>query len=828
MPMVSLGVDSLTLRSRLENERGYPLAEQKWPADMNPIYPSSSDTIDRSLASKGLKTVIMSKQSGNGTITKSTVDYSAHWKVLLGEFIHLLALFWVHSRMAGTARASEVLFHQLLQHLNILRKMPNHTGDILVRRVQRQLQESNSSPDYVVIFGNILINSQEEIKPDASRHFSHLKSALGRACECFAEEDIHSLLLRLPGPSTESIDHFRFSLHILTRYFMAARDGTSIAFRYYGRSLVLPVVTDLGGIPDPNLTLMAALNGLSTVNARELIRQAQAYGKLDLSESIEGGVARVQSSCYDQIFRVRSLRSQIVKPPVEINNLQSPQGRSVAACILNAGIAAIADKRAGMREPAHERNQGDEPSQDSHAAIRRQDLAELLGSSAPALANALDGLFASDYAELEPMALGNRLASLSRLITAVDKRCQDPMVMAGIMDILQARLKGIADDVLANIITQRQGLKIVSRGRAVLVGLVHPRLFDLITLVKEHVVARQRMVIVKEIAFQVDPCHINLLADGFGIPVSDAHQIFRLLQGCFGVNGSFIRPTFESRVDAMSRHENVIFEILWGFLRQTPQRNHRLNFLNAVQLLMDRLNDPKRALQFLMADICLNPAMVYYTDRNAFALANILLHEENKELYVDVHRTPEDVLKVLRPLNQRVRHYAIWRLEVDQGRFLGKMRTIANNIQQVVVAVPGTGPWPFELAFLLALEREAIIFSALVQGYTARLVIREAFDRYGDPSAPIYQNELARRYLPQLIPHLQIVVRALGRAGNADDIERLANLKRMTERFIALDVHPAHGLRVKQMMKWVPQALQAIQAGSSRLERTGNRDQDVE
>ena len=347
--------------------------------------------------------------------------------------------------------------------------------------------------------------------------------------------------------------------------------------------------------------------------------------------------------------------------------------------------------------------------------------------------------------------------------------------------------------------------------------MVHPRLFDLITLIKEHVVARQRMVITKEIAFCVDPCHINSLADGFGITVSDAHQIFRLLHGCFGSSGRFVRPTFESRIDAISRHENVIFEILWCFLRQTPQRNDRVGLLNAIQLLMARLSDPKRALQFLMADICLNPAMVFYTDRNAFALANVLLQKENKELYIDVQRTPEDVLKMMRPQNQMVLKYAIWRLEVDQVRFLNKMRTIAKNVRQVVKTPPGTQPLPFELAFLLALEREALIFSALVQGHTARLFIREAFDLYADLEGPFYQAESIRSYLPLLVPHLQIVVRALGLVGNHEDIERLTSLEHGAKMLTDLDTHPAHGLRVRQMMRWIPLALSAIQSNSIRL-----------
>lgn len=759
----------------------------------------------------------MSDRRRNDKSLAPTRDYSGHWKVLLGEFIHLLALFWVHSRSAGAARASEVLFRQLLQHLSILTKMPNHTGEILVRRVHHQLRSPHSAPDYVIIFGNLLINSQEERKSVASQQFSHLKSALGRACECFAEQDIHSLLLRLPGNFTDSIEKFRFSLHILTRYHGAARNGTSITFRYYGRSLVAPVISDLDGKQDPNLTLMAALNGLSAVNARQLIRQAQAYVKMDLSESTDKSSLQSHIGSYDQIFRVRSLRAQVVQPPVEINNLLFPYGAHMPECIPNDELAPKIATWLGAEQSICDAGQGDGIPLEVHFANYRQKLAGVLGTGDNSAESELDTLLADDYADLDPKALGNRFAALSKLIYALEKRSQDPAVMADLLDMLRIRLKAVDDEVMANIVTQRQGIKIVLQGRSVLVGMVHSHLYDLISLLKEDVVVRQRMAIIKEIAFQVDPCHINLLADGFGIAVSDAHQIFRLLQGCFGVNGRFIRPTFESRVDDMSRHENVIFEILWCFLRQTPQRNDRINFLNAVQLLMARLNDPKRALQFLMTDICLNPEMVCFTDRNAFALSNILLHKENRELYIDVHRTPEDVLTMVRPQNRKVHRYADWRLEVDHGRYLRKMRAIAKNIHQVLALDPGTGPRPFELSFLLALEREAIIFLAIVQGRTARLAIRETLDRYGDPSSAVYQNTSIHNCLPLLIPHLQVVVRALGLIGDQEDIERLTSLERRVKILTELDTHPAHGLRVKQMMRWIPRAIETIHSNVRRL-----------
>jgi len=163
-----------------------------------------------------------------------------------------------------------------------------------------------------------------------------------------------------------------------------------------------------------------------------------------------------------------------------------------------------------------------------------------------------------------------------------------------------------------------------------------------------------------------------------------------------------------------------------------------------------------------------------------------------------------------------VHQYAVWRLEVDQGRYRSKLRTIADCVQQALMADDATERNSFELSFLLALEREALIFLALTKGYTARIVLRNALERYGDPNALFYKHESIRQHLSQLILHLQIVVRALGRAGNHEDIDRLKSLERNAILFDSLDAHPAHGLRVKQMLRWIPEAIKMIQSKNGR------------
>jgi len=745
-----------------------------------------------------------------------------YWEVLLVEFVHQVGLFLVHSRHAQGARSTDALFEQLVRHLGILMKMPDHEGGILIRRSHCKAPMAPMDADYLAMCGNLMVKTTEaatsQAVPSVQRS-SHLESALAQAFRCFADLGIHSLYIRMPGPSAHKIDQLRLAMNIVARFRMAVNDATSIRFRCYGRALTFPLINDAHGDPDPNLTLMAALNGLSPVNAKELIKQAEAYHSLN-APKIGNDKSIDCISSYNQIFAVRSLRSQIIKPPVEVNNLPWLQVGSLSlersTCQLNqlpdqngTGSDTPGDSEQGKIQSV----EGAQSNLDEEQSFRelKASISKFIDIENKKNKAAFAVLTANDYAGSDPQTIGARLVSLTELLYALDKRCQDPSVFEKLIDFFRQRLQDVQDIVLSNIITQRQGLKIVDKGRAIMVGLVHPRLFDLITLMSEQVAARRRMAIIEAIAFNFDPCHMADLSNGFCITENEAHQILKILKDCFSAIGSFIRPTFEGRIDLMVRYENAIFEILWCFLKKTPRSQDRLNFLNALQLLMAKLRNPKRATQFLLADICQTPSQVHYTDRNAFTLGNILLHQENKELYVDINRTPENALNLHRRINSEVRQYLIWRLEVDKIRMLSKLRTIHRTLQEALL-VPVGAKVPYEVSFLLALEREALIFLALVGGHTARTFLREVFNDFSTAESEIYQHDSSIKHRSDLLAQLQIVIRSLGRAGNIEDIEKLRAIQDREKALCNLDSHPAHTLKVKQLMKWIPEAIKRIHA----------------
>ena len=741
-----------------------------------------------------------------------------YWEVLLAELVHLIGLFFVHCKHAQGVRTTEVLFDQVVRHLAILMKMPDRDEGILIRRCQCAADTLNPVPDYLAMCGNLMIRAKTDPKPNTnkpSKRSAHLQSALLQAFQCFSDLGIHSLYLQMPGNSTKKIDQLRLALNIVARFPQSADSGSSIRFRCYGRAMTFPLIKDADGRDDPNLTLMAALNGLSPVNTRELVRQAEAFHKLGPRPYGDQGPSANISS-YNQIFSVRSLRSQIVKPPVEVNNLPWQHlDSTLAKTPCGADAIAITD----AQDAAVDKPMILKPAAEGTSKMRREPdtsrIRRLISGSADIedhhIKAALDALEEIDYGALNTMSVGQRLVSITHLLYALDKQSRDPTTLEYVIDHFQDLLKSVPDPVLSNIIIQRQGLKIVDGERSILIGLVHPRLHDVITLISEHVSARRRSAIIKDIAFNFDPCHITELSNGFGISEHDAYRILETLKECFNATGSFIRPVFEGRIDTLSKYGNAIFEILWCFLKQTPRSTDRLNFLNALQLLMAKLSNAKQAVQFLLADICQTPAVVSFTDRNGFSLTNILLHQENKELYVDISRTPEDVLDRRRKINAEVKTYLAWRLNVDQTRLLTKLRTIHRTVQKTLHLADAQSS-PFELSFLLALEREALILLAIVGGHTARTFLRELLRNYAETDSKVYQPGIATSSLSELMSQLQIVIRAVGCAGTMEDIAYLKTVGGMKKSLLDLNPHPAHALRVHNLMKWIPAAIEMVQA----------------
>lgn len=306
---------------------------------------------------------------------------------------------------------------------------------------------------------------------------------------------------------------------------------------------------------------------------------------------------------------------------------------------------------------------------------------------------------------------------------------------------------------------------------------------------------------------------VKAIATNFEISARDAQKIIQLYQNCFDSKGNFIRTAFEKNVPEFARHEKKVFEILWEFLKETPQRSNRLRFLNSLQIMVAEIKTPMRAIKVLLTDFTQRPEGVQYPDRNAMMLINQLLRAYNKEAIMNIEMTPEEVLLVKSGLDKKVVNYVAWKVDGQSKPFQQKTATIRRRIAEAMDPdFSEKSLWP--IRFLLALEREVYIFLALVGGKTALEAMRNALNDYGNP-ASLHLLKESPDQMKLLLSHLAAMIRGIGRLGCQSDLALLNEIKIRQDQF--MDLHPDRGyqIMVRHVMNLADASKAAICARNS-------------
>ena len=279
----------------------------------------------------------------------------------------------------------------------------------------------------------------------------------------------------------------------------------------------------------------------------------------------------------------------------------------------------------------------------------------------------------------------------------------------------------------------------------------------------------------------------------------DAEDIIKALQSCFDSHGHFLKSAFEKNIPKFIKYERKIFELLWRYLKEIVHKNDRVAFLNSLQLLIDRIKQPKRALRILLEDFYGNSDVVNFADRNALMLANLLIRKYNKELNLNIELTPEEVLLVQYGLDRDIAKYAAWRIDGNQEDFYLKIKTIRQEIAKAMLAEDSSEESkPFK--YLLSLEREANIFLSLIEGETALSVIKSSVKQYGDPDSGLYDLPDSGKYVGLFLHHLRVAVKALGRVGGKEELELLGKIRGSEKAFLAFDPGSLHKELVIRVM----------------------------
>jgi len=399
----------------------------------------------------------------------------------------------------------------------------------------------------------------------------------------------------------------------------------------------------------------------------------------------------------------------------------------------------------------------------------------------------MKSIYGKDYTGIGPQVLGKRLKLITDLLMHMKKSTIDQNVAAEVLKRIQSRMDQVPGEILDDFVVQDEEVKFWSEGAEETVGRVDKNLLKILDDSKTRTGTRKKKQFQLSSDRNFSDQDLQAIAADFEISVHDVQEMIQLYRNCFDGRGNFLRTAFENNVPRFARHEKKVFEILWEFLKDTPQRSNRLPFLNSLQFLVGELKKPIQAIKVLLADFTLNPESVYYPDRHAMMLANQFLRDYNKEVIMDIEMTPEEVLLVKGGLDENVVNYVAWKVDGEQKPFLQKIATIRKKIAEAMDSDLSKEPL-LPIRFLLALEREVHIFLALVGGKTAIEVMRSALNDYGNPASEIYHLKESPAQMEPLLSHLAAVIRGWGRLGRQSDMPLLDEIKNRQDQF--KDLHP--------------------------------------
>jgi hypothetical protein len=739
-------------------------------------------------------------------------------RILLVEMVYLLNACFRDVQYWEGVRSEKDTFKQFAAVLLQLSHLPGHDGVVRIRRRGSSLGKGGDKPDYLIRLGGLSIDTSivSAVIKRAGIRYKHLEGRVQKASETLAAEGIDSILLRLPEDSPGSLETLKVAIRVLSCYRQAAEKSAPITFVRAGNSIQLRPVNDERSLPDPNLTLLAAVNDLSAETLQEVVGKVAAF-----MQRPEGQALRRQAgNMYQALFAIKSLREKFQKPPLEINSDQRDADDAAPAAAGGGRTGpTAADAGSGPSGPGEGGGSGrtaepDGPAVSMDDAALKAGVAQFIKESgkipAAEAVGALRALFAEDFDRLNADGLGERLALLSRLLGPMQASPAAARLTEAVLQRVQSGIDKLPAGLLSDLVVDGREIKVWDGEKDRKIGTVPDKLAQAIDTAKDRAAGRRKL----RAAAGEGPIYLardtSALCSYFGLAAEEMEAILKLFRACFDSRGNFQKSLFEKRLRDFAPFHKKIFEVFWEFLKDMPRRGDRLPFLNSLQLMVKETGQPLQAVRTLLADFIGEPAQVAYPDRNAVMLSTQFLRAYNKEINVDIELTPEEILRVKAGLDGKVVSYAHWRVNGEPKRLLTKVVSIRKRLNSALDPTLSTLA-PMPARFLLALEREVHIFLGLVGGNTSASILHSALGVYGNPQSSCYATEEGRRHLYALIQHLSALIRGIGRTGTEIDLILLDQIRQREKEFLKMSTDPRHISLVGRVFGWVEPAKKEIE-----------------
>ena len=729
-------------------------------------------------------------------------DQLDHWRNLLVDLVYQLNAAFRDVAYWEGVKADKDTIRDFVKILHELQQMPQNDGVVRIEHRGNPGTKVSEKTDYIIRFGDITVDvaAVSAVIERLGIRVKHYEGRLIKSFETFSAKGLDTINLKIPDASDEALEKLGICLRIVACFNKALEDDAPITYFKNAQEFSLKPVLNESHQPDPNLTQLAALNDLSPQNMQEMIQKGAALmNRQDFARS-----GQQPADVYQAIFTVKSLRQRLARPAIELNSDRGPQAKKGPKG-QTAGTGSQADGPGGG-------GPGGPPVQIDPSMLKAnvaKFVKDAYGDSPEKALPVMKTIYGSDYHQLDLVGLEGQFQLITDLLTSLEGSDKGQALMEDVRDRIQTGMDQVPKAVLDDLIIDGDEIKIWEEDQEKVIGKSEDNLLDIIDTAKERAASQKKMRPALRADEQFTDQDYEQLSKTFNITIQEAEEIAQLFKSCFDDQGNFQRTHFEKNVPGFADHPKKIFEILWDFLRGIPRRSDRLPFLNSLQLLVKEINQPRQAVKILVSDFILDPGDISLPDRNALMLTIQFLRTYNKEVNMDIEITPEEVMMVHIGLDPAVGRYIAWKIDGEQKRFTEKIVTIRKKLIQSFEQA-GTDLKVLPIRFLLALEREAHIFLALVGGKTATAVIQEALNVYGNPASQIFLLKESPNFMTGLLQHLGILIRGIGRVGNESDFALLEDIQEQEQGFMNLSQEPRHMALVRRTLGAIDSAKHEI------------------
>ncbi len=635
----------------------------------------------------------------------------------------------------------------------------------------------DNKTDYEILSGDISFDTEviHAISKGQGTDPSQILAKLNRGFETFWNHSISNLLLKLLQ-SRQELKRLLVSLQFAARYFVAVEKNSPITISMGGKPVSLPPIHNENNVPDLNLTLLAVLNGLQPQKMQAMVHKVDSL--MRSTESIAKKYC--YTSIYDAILNIKRFRSKLNPSPIEVNNIK---------------WLMVSDEHA--------------PVSDQMANVARL-VMDSSGGSSTETARVLKSVYGEDYAQIDSQQIAERLHLTSGLLETIDTKSKAGEIKTEVLNNMEERLSKVNEDVYNNIQIEGNQIKAYTPGKGTVTEKVHTKIGKIVTFQKNRSATKKKMTQMVHRVIKFDVRDYETLAKDFKVSVDQAKTLVKLLKSCFDSQGNFSKSTFGRIIPDLERYERRIFDFLWHNLKESLHQNDRSAFLDSLQLLVDRLKQPKNSLSVLLEDLFQNPSMIRFADRKAFMLGNRLVRSYSQEI-VSYQITPEDVLLTNAGVDQKITRYAAWKIDKNQDKFFGKIGTIHRRLLETLDSDEDQNSL-MDVQELLALEREGYVFMALVGGNTSRSILLSALKEYGHPESDLYQLGKSQQHMADILQLLKVVIRGVGLVGDSNEVAFIVGIKGRLEVFSQL-THSLHETDlINQLKEAADSAIQQLKA----------------